>query len=83
MEDISSGIEEIKEILSSILNDQPPKFLTREKAAEFLKISLPTLDRKLKEGKIKGYRASDGESRIIRFKLSDLEAYLVPIQTTL
>lgn len=51
-------------------------WLTRLEAAEYLRVSVDTLDRWVKAGKLRRYRAASGTGR--RFRRADLDAALVP-----
>ena len=71
--------DEIKSLKShNDLNDyEPIELLTAKQAAKFLKISLPTLNKYSKNGKIPSYRL--GKS--IRYKSNDLVECLPQIKT--
>ncbi len=74
---------EVKEIVSQAIADAvkeidmpaAPEYLTREEAAKTLKISLPTLTKLTKEGRIRGYKIG----RHIRYKSQELDMALQEI----
>jgi excisionase family DNA binding protein len=83
MEQLKSEISETvkKELQILLLSLQPAKvpleYLTRKEAANFLSVSLPTLNDWTKTGKVKGYRIA---SRV-RYKRAELENSLSAIHT--
>jgi len=54
------------------------QLFTRTEAAEVLRISVRTLDRRTREGKI--HYLSDGRGARVYYRLTDLEAYLDSIR---
>jgi len=73
--------EVVKQVLEDSLNGpdnpKPVTFLTRDEAANILKVSLPTLSKLTKEGRIKGYKIG----RHIRYKSNELDSALQEIQS--
>lgn len=59
----------LKEIAKDLI--YPESYLTRNEAAEFLKISLPTLDKYTNQGILTKLRI--GDTKECRYKRSDLE----------
>jgi len=51
---------------------EEPEYLTPKEAADFLRVSQPTIRRWYNEGKLKGRRLAVGTGRLIRFKMKDL-----------
>lgn len=60
---------------SPVAIDAPDRLLTTREACDFLRISLATLNRLLREDRLEPVRVS---ARLYRFRLSDLVAYLQP-----
>lgn len=50
--------------------------LTREDVCKYLGISMPTLNRIMKAGKIRYFKSSPNRSGRVRFYLSDINNYL-------
>jgi excisionase family DNA binding protein len=53
-----------------------PQYLTREEAADFLRVSLPTLDRWAEDGKIRKHTIRG--IRSVRYIRSELSEVVVP-----
>jgi excisionase family DNA binding protein len=53
-------------------------YMTREEAAEYLKVSAATLDRYVRQGKLRRLRLAG--TRTARFKKGDLDALVEPDQ---
>lgn len=62
-------VEKIESLLTKL---KPDEFITRQQAAEILKISLPTLRKWTTSGKLKSYQIN----RTIRYRLSDINTAL-------
>lgn len=80
---ISNILEAIVPLLPAAVNSSisPPKeekYFTRKEVAKKLKISLPTLDKYTRSGKIPGYRLASGQ---IRYLEADIENALNKIKT--
>lgn len=56
-----------------------PTWLTKEEAAEFLRVRPRTIDRWVAEGIIMKYRIADLQS--VRFNKEELETLVQPVQT--
>lgn len=69
--------ENLNEILPRLLKTDQTKLLTRKEAALLLRISLPTLHKWTREGRIKAYRISNK----IRYKQTELERSLNEVPT--
>jgi excisionase family DNA binding protein len=54
-----------------------PAVLTTREAAQYLKISLPTLHRRVREGEIPYFRIG----RALRFRVEDLDAFVAALVT--
>lgn len=54
-----------------------PEFLTREETKKILRVSLPTLGKWTKTGKLKGYRTG----RNVRYKREDVNKVFTEIKT--
>ena len=68
----------IAPLVSSVQHQNPEtELLSRKEAAKLLGVSLPTILKWTKTGKINGYRIS---SRV-RYKRSEIESSLSPIKT--
>lgn len=67
--------QEISSIMSSNGNTSIKPLITRQEAAKFLKVSLPTLGKWTKQGVIKGYYIGDS----VRYKYNEIEKSLKEI----
>jgi excisionase family DNA binding protein len=64
---------------SSKLTDQTEEILTVREAARFLKVSVNSIRRYIRLGRLPAYRIAD--ERVLRIKRSDLERLLTPVPT--
>jgi excisionase family DNA binding protein len=64
--------------MSAIDSTKPGAFISLTKAAEMLSISVPTLRRRIAAGELPAFRSG---RRIIRIRVSDLEAILRRVPT--
>lgn len=72
--------DEIAKQISPLIlntNKEQEEYLTRKEIKERLGVSLPTIHAWTKEGKLKGYRIG----RLIRYKKSEIESFLIEIRT--
>jgi excisionase family DNA binding protein len=52
-------------------------WMSKQEAADYLRISLPSLDRWMREGRVRFYKAGGQQS--VRFHISDLDAVMRPV----
>jgi len=55
----------------------PPAFFSPAAAASYVDVSRRTIDRAIADGSLPAYRAG---SRVVRIRVTDLEAWLRPIE---
>jgi excisionase family DNA binding protein len=65
--------------MSTIDSTKPGAFISLTQAAEMLNISVPTLRRRIAAGELPAFRSG---RRIIRIRVSDLEAILRRVPST-
>ena len=61
------------------MTDQTEEILTVREAARFLKVSVNSIRRYIRLGRLPAYRIAD--ERVLRIKRSDLEKLLTPVPT--
>ncbi len=61
------------------MTEQPEEILTVREAARFLKVSVNSIRRYIRLGRLPAYRIAD--ERVLRIKRSDLERLLTPVPT--
>ena len=63
--------------MKAVMEQEPKELLSVQEAADFLGLSVSTIRRYIRDGRLPAYRVA-GE-RLLRIKRSDLEALLDPI----
>ncbi len=73
-DDVDSAIKAYTAGKGKESRQQPQNLLTRQEAAERLRVSLPTINRMLNDGRLK--RSSLGSSRLVRISEASIEALI-------
>lgn len=73
---IQTILDEIKSIKSEIKSSKQPELLSKKEAANYLKITLPTLDNWTKKGTLNSY----GIEGRVYYKYSDIEKAIIKIK---
>ena len=77
---IMAKLDRVEKLLIDLVNakkpPEPDVFITRKEAAAILHITLPTLSKRILDGKVKGYR----NGRRLLFKKDEVEAAMTIVK---